>query len=96
MLDIVPEKMIRMQTDPWVNKKGVALVENVETVPCRVERRSELRNKVYALDDVIERNNLRARLTMTLRIGDNVHLRRRVDCPERAKPLNIRQARWDR
>lgn len=95
-LDVVPEEMIRVQIDPWVDEKCVAFVENIEAIPCRVECRPKFRYEVNALNDVFKGDDFRACLPVAHRVCECMHLGGGVDSPERPKPFHVRKALGDR
>ncbi len=95
-LQIVPEQMIRVDIDPAVDEKPLAFLEDIPSIPSGIDLRAESRDKVYTLRDVVERYDFGICLTVSLRVGDYMHLHGGIDFAEWPEPLNICEAKWNR
>ncbi len=84
-----------MDIDPAVDEKALALLEYVPSVPSRIDLCAESGDKVYTLGNVVERYDFGVCLTVSLRVGDYVHLRGGIDFAEWPEPLNICKAKWN-
>lgn len=73
-LDIVAEKMIRMEVDPRIDEERVALIEQIKAIPSRIDRRPEFRYKVNALHDVVKRNYFCVCMSVAFSVCDRMHL----------------------
>ncbi len=81
-----------MDIYPAIDEEPFAFVKDVPSGPCGIEVRAESRDKVNALNDVVEWHDFGVRLTVAPRIRDNVHFCCWVDFAKRPEPFDVRKA----
>ncbi len=85
-----------MNIDPAVDEKALAFLEDIPSVPSRIDLRAKSRDKMYALHDVVEWYDFGVCLAVAPRVGDYVHFRCGVDFAEWPEPFNVCEANGGR